>query len=243
MKRVEFSHNLDAQDTKRREADLRDYNDAIAGRETGRNTHASLKKNAADAKEQTRKAQLSMLQALLADPVYAAAYQSAMQAYGRAQEAAYDGMTDAANELSNAESAIKETMDNASSLPDGTKVFLSEDGSVFTEKGRKLNDSEQGAIGWKTGAVSWEEYLKNQIRLTDAQKHHRHMLDLDKRLNGLHDELTDEENPPTKDRVEGIEKEFDQIAQDARSAHRVDNELEVSESPKPIVPDLDLGFN
>jgi hypothetical protein len=225
---------------KRIEDNLREYNHALAGIHIGNNTHISLKKRHDDRINKSGSTtKQTALDILLSNPAYEAAYKSAMQAYDRAQTAVYDGLSKAAQELAAAESIMNDTLDGATTLDDGTKVFMAQDGSVYTEDGRKLDEDECVGIDWKEGAPSWEKYQKDKARLTDAQKQHDYMLALEKRLEGIHNEL---ENGADIERIPELEKDLEQIEQEARKGHITNNELETDSAYKPVVPEMDLGL-
>lgn len=107
------------------------------------------------------------LQALLqSDPDYAQYYHKVDTLLSRAEQ-----LTEAAIErvlqLSlEAEDALQDILDAASTLEDGTKVFMDADGRVRAADGTIIDAAEAEGIVWKPGSPSYEEFTK-QRQLTE----------------------------------------------------------------------------
>ncbi|MEM6498246.1 MAG: hypothetical protein AAF709_16170, partial [Pseudomonadota bacterium] len=140
----EFEATIKRQDDARRRAELRDLSDEQTGRETGRIAR-HLPKNATgddpkDPKRKRAEAVLRLLdQLLLTDPVYRSTYQMADTRLTWAETLTENTISDARLTLDKLERSHEKLLDRASQLPDGTRVFQSEDGRIFDEFGREVS--------------------------------------------------------------------------------------------------------
>lgn len=204
--------------------DFDDLQNEIAGRETGRNSRF-LSKGNAEAQETERKknhdrVQQTALDILLQNnPEYAALYNETMDLIRRAEIQAEQFLRELESGLSSAQDTMKETLDNANKLPDGTAVFKDADGNVWTADGRKVGPEEAAGIEWKKGGVSYEDYLKQKQAIEDFKRQidevHHYQVDV---LGRARDRMTDPDNPPSMDDIKGISQDIqhglDKIAQD-----------------------------
>lgn len=187
-----------------------DLQNEISGRETGRNSRF-LSKGNAEAQEIERKknhdrVQQTALDILLQNnPEYAALYNETMDLIRRAEIQAEQFLQELESGLSSAQDTMKETLDNANKLPDGTAVFKDADGNVWTADGRKVGPEEAAGIEWKEGGVSYEDYLKQKQAIEDFKRQidevHHYQVDV---LGRARDRMTDPDNPPSKDDLNGI---------------------------------------
>lgn len=143
--------------------DRRDLGLEMAGVDAGRQQRF-LPKSASETplerqKKSEREATLSALQMLMLKDAEYAALRLRVQ----------DRLASADNRLAEmhlqAEAMLAESADRleaiearAGEMPDGTKVFRSADGQVFTKGGHALDAEQRADVRWKSGAPSWEEY-------------------------------------------------------------------------------------
>ena len=202
------SDNTDVFRKKQRDYD--DLNNELADRDTGRNGRFLSKGNAETQEAERRKnherVQQTALEILLQNnPEYAALYNETMDLLRQAEIQAEQFLRELKTGLSSAQEIMKETLDNADKLPDGTAVFKDTNGNVWTKDGRKVGPEEAAGIEWKSGGVSYEDYLKQKQTIEDYKRRiedvQHYQVDI---LGRARDRMTDPDKPPSKDDIKGI---------------------------------------
>lgn len=189
-----------------------DLNHEIAGVDTGRNQRFlsadNSRRGSSDKKESERRFQ-SLLDQMLLDPQYAAAYQAANQALGDAEADTELQIALAKEALAVATDEFEGLRERAAELPDGTKVYLDpETGQVFTEDGRALSEEEASQIEFSGNEPTYADYLAAKQKMDDAQNHLNDWLEYQVMLGGFRNEIEDRDNPPSKQRLGEIEREI-----------------------------------
>lgn len=195
---------------------LDDYNAEISGTKSGRlyvrGVAASESRSDIRAKKaRTAEAQLSALDALLAnDPAYQALYTGTFNALRDAEAATGKALDRANDALEQATADMDEALDIANQLPNGTRVFRSEvDGKVYTEKGQEIDGHDAEAIVWRDNAPSYEELQAKRQGVIDAQSQiDALLLYQTDTLGAARDRLEDEGNPPSAEELEAIRKDI-----------------------------------
>ena len=119
--------------------------------------------------------------------------------------------------------------ENASTLPDGTRVYRSEDGSVYTEDGTLITGEALDAIEWRNGAPGYEEVLARKQAVAAAEERVNGLLIYQTDVLGrVRDRMGDEDSPPSRDELEAIQ---DSITSDVPFG--IDQELKPPESIPP----------
>ena len=177
-------------------------------------------------KDADAKRQLSALQSLLAsDPAYAALYNETFNKLRDAEAATEAALISAQAALGMAKEDVADTLDAASTLPDGTKVFRDANGDVFTEDGERVAGDDLETIVWREDSPSHEDYLGKRDAMSDAQTRIDALRDYQTNVLGdARNRLEDEDNPPSKDELEEIGKAVDQgmerlVQKDAEPIH------------------------
>ena len=197
------------------EQDRDDLNNEMAGREVGRIKRFLPEGHAGPAAQKRRDQEREHLSALLAmlrsSAAYAALYDQTMDALRNAEAATDAALAEARDILANANEALADLMDNANTLPDGTKVFRDQDGNVYTEDGRLIEGEALESIHWRDNAPSYEDFLARRKAVSDAQATIdailRYQTDI---LGHARDRLTDENDPPTKEELEDIRRDIEE---------------------------------
>src|SRR3546814_20712795 len=96
---------------------------------------------------------------MMQDPEYAALYNEVSDLLSRAEAATEAALIDAEQDLSTANSELDQTLDKANRLPDGTAVFRSKDGTIYTENGKPVEGEEAAGVVWKDKAPSYADFL------------------------------------------------------------------------------------
>lgn len=189
---------------KRQDQDRDDYNLENAGVDVGRIPRflpASARPNSKlKEREQRFSETLSRLAILLQDPAYAALYQETVDLvndYGAKAEAA---LSEAETHLSKAQAELDETLAQSARLPDGRRVFRSEDGTVYDQDGNAVSGPDAEGIIWPDNAPSYEDYLARKDALAVAKATVEAWQDYLLNVIGVaRDRLADEENPLSPD--------------------------------------------
>lgn len=182
----------------------------IRGVDSGRHARFGHKDGANGAAAQRRKAQtqasvtaLDML--LQSNPEYAALYQKTIDLLDHAETATEQALEQAQHDLVQAEGALKETLDSANKLPDGTAIFKDDDGQVWAEDGRLVEAEELESVVWNEGAPSYAEYRQrkqaveaHRLRIEDLR---RYQVDV---LGNARDKLQDKQNPLSPDELKKV---------------------------------------
>ncbi|EKE68469.1 hypothetical protein [Oceanibaculum indicum] len=155
------------------------------------------------------KAQLTALEALLAsDPAYAALYNDTFDRLRGAETATEAAIAATETAVAEAQQELADTLDRASSLPDGRKAFRDPaTGDVYDENGRLVEGDDLAAIVWRDDAPTWQDYQSKRQASTDARDRlddlRRYQTDV---LGRARDRLTDPDNPPTPDELNEIQE-------------------------------------
>lgn len=163
------------------------------------------KASARERKAEKKKDAQSRLDRLLADPVYAALYNETSDMLRDAEIQVQAALEQAVDTLTKAEGGLNDVLDSANTLPDGTKVFRDEDGTVFDENGNPVTGDNLASIEWKDDAPSYADYLKAKQTVTDAQTRVDDLRRIQDKLGGYRNRLEDPDNPPTPPELRGIQ--------------------------------------
>lgn len=210
----DFKQHDDRQTAAKRQRDFDDLQNEQAGRDTGRIERFGVSQaQQADIqrkKDEKFRDQLSALERLLRDdPDYASLYQATMDLLTRAERAADLALQNARDDLNAANDALQDIQDRANQLPDGTRIYKDADGNVWTEGGRLLSPDELDGVVWKDDAPSWEDYLDGRKTVDDAWRRIKDIEDYIYNVLGpSRDKMTDPNNPPSKDDVDGIQDDI-----------------------------------
>jgi len=205
------SDNINARAADKQREDNYDFNNEIAGRDTGKISRFI------DEKEKMRRAGRSrndtaervlqtQLQMLLDDPVYASAYNNVMDMLREAEQRTQAAIDDTERDLAQNDQELEDIQSRASTLPDGTRVYRDANGDVFNEDGEQIHAPETDAIVWREDNPSHEEYLANRERDTTLRDYLDRLRDYQTRVLGTtRDRMMNPDDPPSLDDLDGIE--------------------------------------
>ena len=192
---------------------LDDYNNEIAGHDNGR-IKRFLSQEARDyledGKDKKSTEKLSLLDILLmTDPVYAQLYSDVMEKIEEIDRAVNKALTQTEQRIGNLEENLADIRKRAQRLDDGTLIYRSQDGIVYTEDGIPLTQMELGDGEWKDSNPSWEERQEAGEALDSAYKTKEEIEEYrDGTLQHAKDRMNDRGNPPDKDELQDL---FDNI--------------------------------
>lgn len=194
--------------------DTEDFHNAIAGRETGRQTRFGGKpRNAAKTeREKTERAFRDALDQLLQDPAYRALYKELGKRLSDAERRADTVLVDIQIALRKIEDDIADMEARAAKTLDGKLVFRTADGRVVDVEGDELPPEIAEGIQWPSNAPSAEEYfgaMQQQDELAASLEEWQGYRN--DTLGGVRDRYEDRDNPQS---IEGLKNALDLIEQD-----------------------------
>ncbi|MED5550654.1 MAG: hypothetical protein VX529_14985 [Pseudomonadota bacterium] len=182
-------------DDQKRQQDIDDLNNEMAGRDVGRQHRFLHDRDPQYIEERKRedKHRHDMLMQLMRDAEYAAAYQRAWDALDNAQDALSEALLENAEETERLAEALDAIEGQAARLPDGSPVFRAADGSLRDADGNRLrSDALPASLTIPEDAPSYEEYASARDALHSARTRGQE-------LARIQTEVID----PARDRVEG----------------------------------------
>ena len=233
-----------ARDTKRRQ-DSDDFQNELAGRETGRQQRFfpddGHSPRAERKKQGSEQAFRSMLDMLLADPVYRARYEQVMTRLREAEQATEAALDRIHHLIGETEDTLRDMEDRAAKLPDGTMVFRDANGVVRRSDGSVVEAYLVDTILWTGNEPSYEDYRAHQDRLAGLEESRdeveRYRDDV---LGPARDRVTDASDPPSLDELDAImddiENEMPEIARETAPSHAEAAEVESSQIAIPTLP-------
>ncbi|MEM7173276.1 MAG: hypothetical protein AAF530_24145 [Pseudomonadota bacterium] len=212
--RSDFEAIADRQREAQQKKDFDDHQNSMAGRDTGRLKRTftgAASRGPSDLRNKLSNttAQMSTLDMLLTDPLFAARHATVSDLLAQAENSINSALAELQNEIVRVRGNLQDTLDNANRLPDGTRVFRDADGNVYTEAGRLVGAEEVGAIEWKENAPLYEDFLrqKNAVE-TLVEKIERLMRFRIDVLGKARHQLNDPDDPPSLDDLDEIEKDI-----------------------------------
>lgn len=218
---------------KRQRQEIDDLNNEMAGRETGRLSRFGYDASAKSIEAQKRR-EKEAFQDYVLSAEYQAIFNRAIQTLNETRIAVYDALIEAKDVLHVAKLAHEDLLSKASTL-NGEHVFL-DDGSAYTEEGRKLSEEEFLNVDWKENSPSWQTYQDSHDKLDAAQER------VDKLIRYSHrvDEI-DAEVREKPDSIEEVERLTDEL-HDMRTYADKDYELN-QDTTVQYVPESKAGID
>lgn len=187
--------------------DLIDINNEYADRETGRAKRflASSGEDGPDSEKKKEERQFTALMRLLQDPEYARLYTQAANMVQDIEDAAARALSKLETEGEAAAQKLDEIKDSAATLPDGRRVYQTDDGRLLTEDGEDVSARRGDVRGSTENTPSWEEYKRAKDALDDIERRKREIDDYMRDvIDPLKRRLADPNNPPSKEELEEI---------------------------------------
>ena len=204
--------DLNGWDSKKKQ-DFVDLQNEIAGHDTGRMKRFMPKRDKGDGtgrNKDSRRETLSILQLLLLnDPEYATLYNDTNDLLTRAEIATEKALQQAEEDLVRAKETLRDTLDNANKLADGTAVFKDENGKVWTENERLVKGVELEEIVWKESDAAYEDYLEQKQESDETRQRiedlRHYQVDV---LGHARDRMNDQDDPFSKKELQEMQKEI-----------------------------------
>lgn len=197
----------------RRQRDFDDLQNEFAGAQTGRAARFLTSEAANPKTEEKRKTEraemLTRLQLLMQDPAYAALYNDTMDQLGEAERATEAALNKALERQEAADAALADIRARALKLEDGQNAYRDDDGTLRTEDGSAVSDSEADAIAeqWRPGMPGYRDYTENreaaQAEADTVDAIRRYQTDT---IGSARDRLLNDDDPPSIDDLQRITK-------------------------------------
>lgn len=193
--------------------ELDDYNNEIAGRDTGRIKRflsQEARNQIKDGKKDKTQEKLSLLDILLmTDPVYARLYSDVMNKIEEIDRAIDKALARIEQRIDYLEEKLSDIQKRAQKLEDGTLIYRSQNGTVFTDDGIVVSQAMLGNVRWKASDPSWEERHETGDNLDSTYKKKEEIEEYrDGALQHAKNRINDRDNPPDKDELQNIRDEL-----------------------------------
>lgn len=220
-------------DEQRRAQNFDDFNNEMAGRDTGRIKRFGFDQARQDASQEEKRKQ-SAFEQMMMNAVYREAWTNAMDAVNQAEEAVYHALIQASNTLHHAQRQHQKLLDKAALTADGQRVFKDKHGDVYTEDGDKLSADEAAQIDWRGDEPSREDQIHRQDALTTAQEEFDRINGHSSRLVEIREELTaGKSNPLSIERVDELKQDVLELQESLTNDRKQEASLE--QSTKAVV--------
>lgn len=225
-----------ARNAQERKQTLDDYNNEMAGRDTGRMKRFSFE-DKREIEQKEKREREKTLQDLLLNADYLAAWNAATDAVHSAQGAVYNALIKARDDLTIAEKDHAELLSRAITLEDGRKVFLDDDGSIYAENGHELQI--EAPMHGHPHAPSWQDFKDSRDHLIKADQHYDDIAEKESRLQEIDDALHDEHAGLSIEDINALKDEAIEIQHSVEPDNAIKYEESFERSSTPVVaPDL-----
>jgi hypothetical protein len=195
--------------------DFIEYSDELADRDTGRRLRFGVSDNGEGTlsdRGKKKQRRLDELLRLLQNPAYAQLYREATETIQRIDDAAERARSKLARERGVLTERLESLKSRAAELPDGRKIFRSENGRLITEDGADVTAKRDTIKGLSPETATWKEFRDAQTRLAEIQQQQREIDDyMQDVIDPARERLTNPDNPPTMSEL----REFQQTVEDA----------------------------
>lgn len=236
----EFDVINKAADEQRRAQNLDDFNNEMAGRDTGRIKRFGFNQARQDVIQEEKRKQ-SAFEQMMMNAVYCEAWTSAMDSLNQAEEAVYQALIQASDTLHHAQRQYQELLDKAALTADGQRVFKDKHGDVYTEDGEKLSAEEAAQIEWRGDDPSREDQAHRLDAITNAQEEFDRINGHSNRIVEIREELTDQDNPLSIDEIQAMEQEALKI-NDSLDLATASYDSDLNREAPQVVPNLIFTF-
>lgn len=234
----EFDEIENAAADRRRQQNLDDLASELRGDEVGRQQRflsTDARQDLIDKRNGKPSKAMAALEWLLAnDPAYAALHKAAVSEVRTAQDKAEAFQVKVDDLILEAKQEIAKMVDAAVTLPDGRKAFLDKNDQAWTLDNEMVNPAITEGIDW-TGRPKREEYLEHADRLNRLEGAAHQGRVLGTRLGEIHNELNDEDEPPSAEAIENYRAEIEAIDAELNSST---DELNIKTESQSIENDV-----
>lgn len=238
----EFDKIESAAADQRRQQDIDDLNHELSGNDVGRTARflspEVRERLLAQKQGKPSKTASALEMALMSNPAYAAIHKAAVDETRAAQHNVQAFQDDVEVALSEARADIAHMLDEAVTLPDGRKAFMGEDGIAWTMESERVDEAITAGIDWSKRPKhdAFQELLAREEALENASQQGRQ---LSNRLGEIHNELSDEDEPPSAEAIENYRAEIEAIEAELNSsADELNIKTENTSIENDVAPDI-----
>ncbi|MEM6311971.1 MAG: hypothetical protein AAF754_18225 [Pseudomonadota bacterium] len=200
---------------RKRMQDLKDLNDELAGRETGRIKRFLGDTPADDPSSPNNRRRASAIstldQLMISDPIYRDMHHRTSQALAHAQNRLDQARDRIASMRQETEAEIEDMKARAARLPDGSAVFRDKNGAVRREDGSIVDQALADTILWRGDEPSYEDWKATNERLERLEEMEREVEAAQQEIGEMQDRLQDADNPPSLEELEDMQAQADDI--------------------------------
>ncbi len=213
-----FKEITEAQLERRRVQDIDDLHNEMAGVDVGRIGRflspeaRALLQEKRNGKSSSSLSALDMM--LLNNPAYADIYNNAMDRLADYEAATERALSKEITKLEAAEKSLNEILDQAATLPDGTRVFRDANGSVWTEADQKIDANIADQIEWQGSEPSRELYKQHLDTKRNANDSVHEIRVFQTEVGAVRERFTDPDNPPSPEDIQNAFKALEERAPD-----------------------------
>lgn len=217
----EFDKIESAAADRRRQQDFDDLNHELSGNDVGRTARflslEARERLLAQKQGKPSKATSALELAMMNNPAYAAIHKAAVDETRAAQRATDAFQDDVELAFSEVQADMARMLDEAVTLPDGRKAFMGKDGVAWTVDGERVDEAITAGLDWSERPTrdQYQELLAREEALVNASQQGRQ---LSNRLGEIHNELNDEDEPPSAEAIENYRAEIEEIEAELNSS-------------------------
>lgn len=209
-----FKVITEAQSERRRVQNIDDLHNEMAGVDVGRISRflspevRALLQEKRNGKSSSSLSALDMM--LLNNPAYADIYNNAMDRLADYEAATERALSKELTKLEAAEKSLNEILDQAATLPDGTRVFRDANGDVWTEADQKIDANIADQIEWQGSEPSRELYKQHLDTKRNANDSVHEIRVFQTEVGAVRERFTDPDNPPSPEDIQNAFKALEE---------------------------------
>lgn len=258
-----FNEHAERLREERMQDDFDNLQHSLSGVETGQQSRHGLSKDTSGSvfgdkrKSITEQIRETLEWLLLNNQAYAEAHEAAMTSLRSTETTVTDTLDRLLSNLEREQATFKEMLGRAVTLPDGRKVFRDAQGQVKALEGEIIDADLAASIQWRGDEPSYEEIIQQKSHVDDLKAGINEVRSIETELGGIRGELTNNEQPPTQERVGELEersKELEERADEiqenaignlkghgARTFEDTGNDVKSSMSDLAAMPTIKIG--
>lgn len=216
-----FNEHADSLREARKQDDFDNLQHSLSGVETGQQARHGLSKDTSGSvfgdKRKTISEQIreTLEWLLLNNPAYAEAHEAAMISLRSAETTVTNALDRLLANLEKEQAIFNEMLERAATLPDGRKVFRDAQGQVKTLDGDIIENDLATSIQWRGDEPSYEDIIQQKTHVDNLKEGINEVRGIETELGGIRGELTNNEKPPTQERVGELNERIGELHKQA----------------------------
>ena len=212
-----FNEHAESLREERQRDDFDNLQHSLSGVETGQQARHGMSKDTSGSifgdkrKTITEQIRETLEWLLLNNPAYAEVHEAAMTSLRSAETTVTNALDRLLANLEKEQAIFNQMLERAASLPDGRKVFRDAQGQVKTLDGQIIDNDLVSTIQWRGDEPSYEEVIEQKNYINDLQEGVNEVRGIETELGGIRGELTNNEKPPTQERVDELHERIQEL--------------------------------